>query len=303
MTRSALLSLRRLAPCLLALVTVLAWGGASRAAAQQPAPLAVSDTLYEVQLTDGGTYVGRIVAVEGETVTLESTAGVRVQFTRAQVVSIRPARGQEREGRFWRADPNQTRLFFSPTGRSLAAGDGYVGVYELFIPFVTFGITDQLLIAGGSPFYLAFTGEVTPPFYLGPKLQVVRTDRIQAGVGALAVWIPNTETLGIVYGVGTFGDADNAVTTGIGWGYVDGGFSSRPVVLLGGETRTGRSTKLITENLFVPGESGVLVSAGIRFFGERLSADAGLMGGIGGGDTECCLPVVNFVYHFGNARR
>ena len=57
-------------------------------------------------------------------------------------------------------------------------------------------------------------------------------------------------------------------------------------------------TKFITESYFIPGISGGLVAGGIRFFGERLSADAGL-GFAVGEDSGCCIPVVNFVYSFG----
>ena len=69
----------------------------------------------------------------------------------------------------------------------------------------------------------------------------------------------------------------------------------------GGETRVGRYTKLISENLFVPGEDGVILSAGMRFFGRRLSADAGLAG-FAGEDGGCCFPLVNVVYNFGPGR-
>jgi hypothetical protein len=293
------------------LVLLLAVAGSGPLAAQQPELLAVSDSLVEVRLADGETYVGRIVAVQGDTLTLQGISGVRVQFTRAQVVAVRAAQGRVEGGAFWREDPNRTRLFFSPTGRSLAAGDGYFGVYELFIPFVAYGITDRIIIAGGSPFYLAFLGDVTPPLYLGPKVQVVDRPNLQGSVGALTVLVPDgddggefgsddDDIFGIAYGVGTFGGPDRAVTAGIGWGYVGSDLSSEPVVMLGGETRVSRSIKLLTENVLVPGgDSGLLYSAGIRFFGERLSADAGLVGFVGDGDSGCCFPLVNFVYNFG----
>lgn len=280
--------------------------GSTPGVAQQPELLAVSDSLVEVRLADGETYVGRIVAVQGDTLTLQGVSGVRVQFTRAQVVSARPAQGRAQGGAFWREDPNRTRLFFSPTGRSLPAGDGYFGVYELFIPFVAYGITDRIMIAGGSPFYLAFMGEETP-VYLGPKVQVVDRPNLSGSVGAMTVLVPGgggdqseTDVFGIAYGVGTLGSPDRAVTAGIGWGYDGSDLSSRPVVLLGGETRVSRSLKLLTENVLLPGsDTGMLVSGGVRFFGERLSADAGLVGYLGTGDRECCFPLVNFVYNFG----
>lgn len=277
---------------------------AGSAEAQQGARLAVSDTLWEVHLAAGEEYVGRVVAVEGETITLQTTTGTRIQFTRAQAVTVRPAQGELRGSAFWREDPNNTRLFFSPTARTLEAGDGYFGVYELFIPFVAYGITDWLMIAGGSPFYLGITGEITPPIYLGPKVRVYDSEGFDVAAGALGVFIfddDETEAFSLLYGAGTLGSEDRAVTLGAGWGYVDDGFSEKPVVMLGGETRVGRFTKLLTENLFVPGERGVIISGGVRFFGQRLSADVGLAGMVGD-DGACCFPLVNVVYNFGPDR-
>ncbi len=274
------------------------------AAAQRPAPtVAASDTLKEIRLSDGSVLVGRIISVAAGEATIVTTSGVRVVVPVAQIRSIEPVTGSVVGGDFWRSDPNRTRLFFSPTARPLAAGAGYLGVYELFIPFIAIGLTDRIILAGGSPFYLAFSGDEVPPLYLGPKVTLVNDSSMQLAVGGLAVFFPASndfDGLGIVYGVGTFGSPDHAVSAGAGWGYVDGSFSSKPLLMLGGETRVGRSSKLITENLIVSGEDVVLVSGGVRFFGERLSADAGIFGLIGGGDGFCCLPLVNFVYNFGS---
>lgn len=277
---------------------------AGTASGQDGQRLAVSDTLWEIRLAAGESYVGRVVAAVGDTITLETSTGTRIEFTRSQAVRVRPARGTLRGNAFWAEDPNATRLFFSPTARALPRGGGYFGVYELFIPFVAYGVTDRVLIAGGSPFYLYLTGEVEPPFYIGPKVLLLDTEKMAASLGALTVIFPDdedTEIFSILYGVGTWGSTDHAFSFGAGWGYVDDDISEKPLVMVGGETRVGRMTKLMTENLFVPGEDGVIVSGGIRFFGERLSADAGLAGWLGDG-TECCLPVVNFVYTFGGDR-
>jgi hypothetical protein len=281
--------------------------GASAQGRERASTVAPSDTVYEVRLGDGSTYVGRVVAARGDSLTLQTAAGARVTLPRAAVTTMRPAQGRLVNGAYWHRDPNDSRLFFSPTGRTLPRGSGYFGVYELFIPFVAYGVTDRLLIAGGSPFYLALLGgEFAPPVYFGPKLQVVATPAASASVGALAVYIPDDgdegddHVFGIAYGVGTFGSPDRSLSVGLGWGYQGSDFTSRPLVMVGGETRMSRSVKLVTENLFVPGEEGVILSGGVRLFGERLSADAGLGGFVDSNDVTCCLPMVNFVYHLGS---
>jgi hypothetical protein len=61
--------------------------------------------------------------------------------------------------------------------------------------------------------------------------------------------------------------------------------------------------KFISENwlAFNDGSVDGIVSGGIRFIGPRLSSDLGFGTAIGGGG--CCIPLVNFVYSFGNRAR
>ena len=66
--------------------------------------------------------------------------------------------------------------------------------------------------------------------------------------------------------------------------------------LVGGERRASRHVAFVTENYIWKGGQGI-VSGGVRFFGERLSADVGLGVPLGTGD-RFALPVVNFVYVF-----
>jgi hypothetical protein len=66
--------------------------------------------------------------------------------------------------------------------------------------------------------------------------------------------------------------------------------------MLGGERQFARRVKFVTENYIWKGGGGV-ASAGVRFFGERLSADLGLAFPIGAG-AFFAFPVVNFVYLF-----
>lgn len=285
------------------LLPLLCAVGPAPAAAQVPERIVVSDTLVQVQLTDGSTLFGRVVAVEDERVVLETQAGARVEVDRARIRSLRPVAGRVRDGVVWEDDPHATRLFFAPTGRALGQGEGYFGVYELFFPFVTYGVTDRLTLAAGTPIIPEAIGEFA---YFGPKLLLVNAPRMQVSAGVFAGFFDGG-TAGVAYGVGTWGTRDDAVTAGAGWGFTtdgDGGsdISNEPLILLGGETRVGRRTKLLTENYFVLGEAGALVSGGIRFFGDRLSADAGLGLYVDDSETECCLPLINFVYSFGKTR-
>ena len=138
------------------------------------------------------------------------------------------------------------------------------------------------------------------PFYVAPKVQLVKTPAAQVSVGMLAFFFDD-ESVGITYGVGTFGTPDHAVTLGLGFGFSGDDFSGQPVAMIGGETRTSRRIKLVTENYFLPGETGLILSAGFRFIGDRFSRDVGLVGSAGDG-SFCFLPIINFSYAFGRVR-
>lgn len=102
--------------------------------------------------------------------------------------------------------------------------------------------------------------------------------------------------MGIAYGVTTVGDEDSAVTIGAGYAYETGDGGGGAVVMVGGEHRIHRRLKFITENYLWKGGSG-LVSGGVRFIGDRLSADLGLVVPITD-DGFFAFPIVNFVWAF-----
>lgn len=278
---------------------------AAPAAAQEPATLAVSDTVWEVRLADGTALIGRVVVATAERVTIETAAGARVDVARAQIRSVRLAQGRIVDGEYWFADPNHTRLFLiSSTGRMLERGTGYVSAFMVFIPFVAYGVTDYFTLAGGTPLIPGVLGRVV---YVAPKVRVLHTPRFDAAAGVLAFFMPEefAGSVGILYGVGTYGSRDHALTGGAGWGFVLGAgeseISDRPVIMLGGETRVARAVKLVTENFFIPGETGTLLSGGVRLFGERISVDLGFAGFVESGSLHW-FPAGNFVYNFGQRR-
>ena len=105
------------------------------------------------------------------------------------------------------------------------------------------------------------------------RYRVIKTEKVQAAVGVLHVFdTSDGDSAGIGYGVGTFGSSDNAITAGAGIAYA--GDSRGGIAMLGGERRVRRNLKLITENYIWQDGDGIL-SGGVRFIGERLSADLG----------------------------
>jgi len=250
-------------------------------------------TLYELALRDGSRLYGDIVRKDDTEVVFRTQGGATVTVATAEILSLHKVDGIMSDGAFQPADPNATRMFFGPTGRSLKQGQVYLGVYEFLLPFVQVGVTDRISFGGGTP--LVFGGDESGrPFWITPKVQVVSREKTQIAVGAFHGFVPGEGSGGIAYAVGTYGNAASSFTVGAGVGYSeDGGRAG--VVMIGGEAQVRRNMKLITENYIWEGGHAV-VTGGVRFFSERLSADLALALPITEGFY--LAPVVNFVRIF-----
>ena len=282
-----------IAPCLIIAALIAAFAVPTEAA-QQAAGSMEPITLFELVLKDGSRMFGSVEQETDAEVTFKTHAGASVTVRRTDVVSLRKVAGTMQNGEFLPPDPNTTRLFFAPTGRSLKQGQVYLGIFEFVMPFVQVGITDRLSISGGTPLVFGFD-EWDRPFWVTPKYQVLDARTTQVSIGVLQVFDPDGDGGGIAYGVVSRGTDVRSFTAGGGFAYGnDGGRAG--VLMLGGEARISRSMKAVTENYLWKGGNGV-VTAGVRFFGERLSADLALAVPIGA-DGLIAFPLINFVYVF-----
>jgi hypothetical protein len=253
--------------------------------------------LQRLLLLNGTVHFGRVLD-EGDPVVFELTDGEMVEVSRERIARIETLQGTLEHGEFWPADPNASRLFFAPTGRSLAAGSGTFNAYYGLLPFAAIGITDRLTIAGGTPLF--FGDSDGRLFYLAPKFQIVRSDQVQVATGVLAFHFTDDSDDGtyLAYGVATMGSTPNSgLTAGVGFGRSEGSWSSRPALVLGADHRTSRRVKWMTENYLFPegGSTTGLISGGVRIMGERLAADLALGAPVGIG-KGFVFPLVNFSF-------
>lgn len=245
-----------------------------------------------LMLTDGSQVFGRVESIDADTVRFRSLAGVELVVRREDIADLRVVQGRIVNGEFQQTDTHNTRLLFAPTGRALKKGEGYFGVYEISLPFVQVGLTDRFSIGGGTPLF--FGGGSEHPFWFTPKFQLLAGERAQAAVGVIHVSGLGGNG-GIAYGVTTLGKPDQAVTVGLGYAY--GGDERVPILMIGGEYRSSRRIKWVTENWFLREGHG-FVSGGIRFLGERVSADLGMIVPLLDLEETFAFPIVSFAWHF-----
>ncbi|MCX6142276.1 MAG: hypothetical protein NTZ35_03560 [Ignavibacteriales bacterium] len=255
--------------------------------------------VYRLLLIDGSEIVGTILKEDSAQVEFQSVSKISMLVPRNQIKTIVPLRGSVVDGEFRRSDPNYTRLFFAPTGRALKNGQGYFSAYEIFFPFVAIGIGDIVTLAGGMSLIPGASNQI---FYFAPKITPLHLQNFDLSAGVLYINALGSGFSGggIVYGVGTYGSSDHALTVGLGWGFAGGEIANKPILLLGGELRLSNSIKLISENWIPPGTDLVVYSFGFRFFGENLAADLGFFrpskmetGGFP------FIPWIGFAYNFG----
>lgn len=284
---------RTLLLLLLALPVVAAFQVPTVATAQE------AGARYRVVLTDGTVLTGTLVSATDTEVVLEDERGLRTTIPRDRIESLTLSTGT-----FIRSDPNGTRLLLFPTARSLEAGTGRFGTYIVF-PTLAYGITDQIDVSLGSTIPIDGITIVN----LNAKATPYQTERMSFAVGASAL-VPLGEEAGTVggtfYGVATIGTSEQAFTVG-GVGFYATDFEDTEVgnggaLVLGFEKQLSNSVKFLTENYIGISDevNGAVLSAGVRFFGERLSADIAPVLVVGDGDaTFSPIPYFTFSYAFG----
>jgi hypothetical protein len=275
--------------------------------------------IYEFRTMTGARTLGWITATHGDTVVFRSFEGGEWRLD-ARATSLRRARGAVIGGEFWREDQNHSRLFFAPTGRTLHQGQAYAGIFSI-LPFVGVGVSDNVTLAGG---FNPFGGDLASmDIWLAPKVRILADAPRQFAIGGFFLqldgnpfdwddgsywddgyyYAPDREMyrLAIGYGVGTFGDADQAVHVGAGLARQFGSDPrTRALGMVGGEYRLSRRWKLLTENWLMLPDYPV-VSVGARSIGDRWTYDLGLMALLAE-EGAPYVPIMSFSYAFGAGR-
>ncbi len=231
--------------------------------------------LKTIELIDGSEFIGHIRSQDSLSLKFETQSGTMIDIKRDQIENIEDQRSDFLIG----DDPNKTRLFFAPTGRSLKAGTGYFSVNELLFPILAFGITDYLSLAGGMTIFPG-VGVSDQLYYLNGKARVLNLEDFDLSAGILYTNITTEEeNLTTIYANSTYGTRDAALTLTAGLS-VSGTENSGqyPIFIIGGELKLSNSAKLISENLIPTSpESGKIFSLGVRFFGKKVAGDFGLI--------------------------
>jgi hypothetical protein len=256
---------------------------------------------YVIELKDNTTLFATFIKKDSISITIKTssipTLNIPIKNIKS-VTELDPSR--MKKGKYWFPNPNPTRYFLGTSAFTLKRGEGYFQNTYLFLNSVNFGLSDHFSLGLGLEVISTFGGG-DPLLFVTPKVGYKISENFNLGAGALIARTPDSEgATGIAFAMGTWGNTEKNFTVSLGWGFVEGDLSDKPIISLSGMTRIGQKTALITENWFISGDDITSIfSYGIRFFGKKLSVDLAFMNnediiksaGIG-------IPYVDFVVKF-----
>jgi len=254
--------------------------------------------VFVVKLSDGSSVIGRISAVNEDAFEVNTTIGkVNVPYAKAMSVkSIDPTK--IRDGYYWFPNPNQTRLFLAPTGKTLKKGTGYYQNIYLFFNGFAYGVTDNVSLGGGLSIFPVEDFLSENVFYFTPKIGTQLNENISIAAGAIVLQARGLDSfVGLGYGVGTVGNETGSFTAGLGVPFAGDDLADDLVLMIGGDVRISRRMSLITENWFIAGAEDGLVSYGVRFFGEQMSIDLAFIN-VADSFIFPGWPYIDFVFNF-----
>jgi hypothetical protein len=253
------------------------------AIAQQIITGEVSKT-YMVTLNDGSTISGTLVSITDNEVVIQSGTIGEVRLQKANIKTMTEVSSfNEKKSGIWFTNPNPTKYLLGNSAIPLEKKSGYYQNTWIFVSSFSYGITKNISISAGFEILSILAGGEGPyAFYINPKASFEIANNFYAGANILyANTIRTVEEFGglaTMNGFATYGNKNNNITCGIGFGWADGEFSTKPVIVISGMARASKRIGFVSENWIVPGvnEDGGyygIYSYGIRFLGEKTSID------------------------------
>ncbi len=265
-------------------------------------------TIWQMTMMDDNEFVGHILS-ETETTLEFKTATIGIITLRKDQIKRREKiiSNGSTNGLLWAENRMAYRYFIRNSAYNLKKGEAVYQNAWILINNIDVGVTDNFSIGLGTVPLFLFGGG-TSPIWLTPRLSIpIEADKVNLGVGALVGTTVGNDfdntSFGFGFGNVTLGDKNKNITLGVGYGFADGEFASRPTFNLAGMIRTGKRSYLISENYIITTgfETIVALSLGGRFTGKRITLDYGgyFVPNLG---TFAIAPWLSVSIPFGNAR-
>lgn len=231
-----------------------------------------------IETTEGSVIEGVFTGRSAGGIKLKTDSGSELTIPNGQISWMEVVDERIKDKDYWFENPNPTSYLFSSSAISPEKGDAYYKNIYLVVSSFNYGITDNFSVGAG--FELTSAISASPTFFVNPMYNFQLSENWRAGTGILYANVAGAKFsgLGIGYGIVTYGNLDNNITAGAGYGYVDKELAEKPVFTLSGMKRLHRRFGLVTENWVVPLDDYYTVySYGVRYMGQRVSVDLAFM--------------------------
>jgi hypothetical protein len=257
---------------------------------------------YVITLKDGSELIGKFISKTTTTLKLStlSLPSVEIPFETIKKIEVADLDNIRSDGSYWFPNPNPTRYLFGSSAINLKPRTGYYQNSYLFVNSVNVGITDYFSFGGGFELISTFSPGVPPIWFVTPKVGTQIFDKVHIGAGTLFGIVDGT-SFGIGYGIATYGNEDNNITAGLGWGFTDEETANKPIITVSGMKRTHRHVSFISENWFIPFDEEYygVISYGVRFFGSNIAVDLAFLNNADIAEIITIgIPYVDFVVSF-----
>jgi hypothetical protein len=252
--------------------------------AQQENQTEDQEPYWQIETKDGNEFLGKIIYEDDQEIKLDTKNFGVLTIKKANIKTLKSVKIELiKEGEVWTDYPQGSRYFWAPNGYGLKKGEGYFQNVWIFFNQVSYGFTDNFTVGLGTvPVFLLGLGEV--PVWITPKISIpIVKDKFNLGAGVLLGKMIGFEsdwgdgTVGLLYGVSTFGSKNSNINIGLGYGFIDGELASRPTISLSGLHRVSKRGYILTENYIISSEgfSMGLLSFGGRTILKKVSLDYG----------------------------
>lgn len=291
-------------------VLMIMLGFTAQVTAQQKITGEVSKT-YQVTLNDGSVISGTLISTSNTEIVIQSGTMGQVRIQKEKIKSMNEVSSiNEKASGIWFPNPNPSKYLLGNSAIPMEKKTGYFQNTWIFVNSASYAFTRNFSVSGGFEILsIMAKGEGPYAFYLNPKVSFKIANNFYAGGNILyANTIRNIEEYGglaTLNGFFTYGNRNNNITAALGWGWADGEFSSRPVIVISGMTRVSKRIGFVSENWVVPKNDEDVMSYygiysyGIRFLGEKTSIDLAF---INNGDIAkkivIGIPWLDFVINF-----
>jgi hypothetical protein len=234
--------------------------------------------IVRIETRDGSTIQGEVISETDDYVVIRTASSGDITIQRANITNVKVLNARQfRNGEYWHDNPQSTRYFFVPNAMGLPKGQGYYQNIWILFNNVNYGVTDNFSMGVGFiPMFLFGVSET--PIWLLPKVSFpVISDEFHVAAGAMIGGVVGVAGFGAIYGMTTYGNRDNNISLGLGYGYAGSEVSDSPVVTVSGMYRFSKRWYFVTDNYFFPSATdNGLLNFGVRWAPERVAVDFSL---------------------------